>query len=290
MKKKQKEFDKVTVIGLGLIGGSLAWALKRSKRVGTVFGVDTDEESIEYALENEIIDEGSTDSAEGASGAEIVVIATHVGSIVKTAKSLIPLLSEGTIITDVGSTKGKIVREIEEITPHHIHFLGGHPIAGTENSGIKNADPRLFKGRRLILTPTGKTALIVKSRVATLWELVGSEVHEMDTDTHDRVFGFVSHLPHVLAYSLIDAILSTGESDTLLNFAGGGLRDYTRVAASSPEMWGEILIANKENVLKAVKEFKSSLDKMERALANEDSEQLKDMLSKASEARRKNVK
>ncbi|MEW6145826.1 MAG: prephenate dehydrogenase/arogenate dehydrogenase family protein [Thermodesulfobacteriota bacterium] len=284
---KKKEFDKVTVIGLGLIGGSLAWALKRSKRVRNVFGVDTDEETLGYALEKQIIDEGSVDLAEGAAGAEIVVIATHVGAIVKTAKSLIPLLSEGTIITDVGSVKGKIVREIEKIMPPHLHFLGGHPIAGTENSGIANADPRLFKGRRFILTPTEKTALVVKSRIATLWELVGSEVHEMDIDAHDRVFGFVSHLPHVLAYSLIDAILSTGEQDTLLSFAGGGLRDYTRVAASSPAMWCEILIANKENVLKAVKEFKSSLDKMENALANEDSDSLIDMLVKASDARRK---
>jgi prephenate dehydrogenase len=287
---KNKEFKKVVIVGLGLIGGSLAWALKKSGKVGNVTGIDIDRDSIDFAVSKKIIDEGSVDFAEGAARAEIVVIATHVGSIVKTAKSITPLLSEGTIITDVGSVKGKIVRDIEEVMPPHLHFLGGHPIAGTENSGIKNADPGLFKGRRFILTPTEKTALIVKSRVATLWELVGSEVHEMDTDAHDRIFGFVSHLPHVLAYSLVDAILSTGESDTLLNFAGGGLRDYTRVAASSPEMWCEILIANKENVLKAVKEFKGSLDKMETALANEDSDRLKDMLSKASDARRKKVK
>jgi prephenate dehydrogenase len=287
---KKKVFDKVTVIGLGLIGGSLAWALKRSKRVRNVFGVDTDEECIEYAIEKQIIDEGSVDPAYGAAGAEIVVIATHVGAIVKTAKSLIPLLSEGTIITDVGSVKGKIVREMEEVMPPHLHFLGGHPIAGTENSGIANADPRLFKGRRFILTPTEKTALVVKSRVATLWELVGIEIHEMDVDVHDRVFGFVSHLPHVLAYSLIDAILSEDDSDKLFNFAGGGLRDYTRVAASSPAMWSEILIANKESVLTAVKQFKSSLDGIETAIANEDVNMLREIFSKASRSRREKVK
>lgn len=287
---KRKEFNKVTVIGLGLIGGSLAWALKRSKQVRNVFGVDADEETIEYALKKQIIDEGSRDMAKGAQGAEIVVIATHVGAIVKTAKSLIPLVSEGTIITDVGSVKGKIVREIEGVMPPHLHFLGGHPIAGTENSGIANADPRLFKGRRFILTPTEKTALVVKSRIVTLWELVGIEVHEMDIDVHDHVFGFVSHLPHVLAYSLIDAILSGDDSDTLFNFAGGGLRDYTRVAASSPEMWSEILIANKETVLTAIKQFKSSLDKIATAIADEDLDMLREILSKASRSRRENVK
>ncbi len=287
---KRKEFNKVAVVGLGLIGGSLAWALKRSKQVRNVFGVDTDEETIEYALRKQIIDEGSCDIARGAQGAEIVIIATHVGAIVKTAKSLIPLVSEGTIITDVGSVKGTIVREIEGVMPPHLHFLGGHPIAGTENSGIANADPRLFKGRRFILTPTEKTALVVKSRIATLWELVGIEVHEMDIDVHDRVFGFVSHLPHVIAYSLIDAILSEDDSDTLFNFAGGGLRDYTRVAASSPEMWSEILIANKETVLTAIKQFKSSLDKIAAAIADEDLDTLREILSKASRSKRENVK
>lgn len=287
---KKKEFKKVAIIGLGLIGGSLARALKRSKQVKNVLGVDTDEETIEYALRNEIIDEGSRDMAEGVSGAEIIVIATHVGAIVKTAKSLIPAVTQGTIITDVGSVKGKIVRGIEEIMPPNLHFVGGHPIAGTENSGIKYADPKLFKGRRFILTPTEKTPLVVKSRVATLWELVGSEVHEMDIDVHDRVFGFVSHLPHVLAYSLVDALLSTDDPDMLFNFAGGGLNDYTRVAASSPEMWVDILDANKENILLAIGQLKISLGKIEKAIADGDRDALMEILSKASDARRKKVK
>jgi prephenate dehydrogenase len=287
---KKKEFNKVAIIGLGLIGGSLAQALKKSKQVKHVFGIDPDKETIEYALKNKIIDEGSQEIVQGVSQAEIVVIATHVGAIVKTAKALIPVMSPGTIITDVGSVKGKIVREIEEIMPPHTHFVGGHPIAGRENSGIKNADPGLFRGKRYMLTPTEKTPLVVKSRVATLWELVGSEVHEMDIDVHDRVFGFVSHLPHVVAYSLIDALLSQDDPETLFNFGGGGLRDYTRIAASSSEMWCDILNANKENILSAIEQLKKSLGKIEKAIADEDPDKLRKILSKAADTRRKYMK
>jgi len=255
------QFEKITIIGLGLIGGSLARALKESRQIGTISGADTDQETIDYALKNKIVDEGFTKSSEAIRGAEIIVIATHVGAIKKTAEEIIPHAAEGSVITDVGSVKGKIVTEIENILPPRLSFIGGHPIAGTENSGVGASDP-------------------------ALWKLTGSQIHEMDAETHDRIFGLVSHLPHVVAYSLIDAIISEGDSDTLLSFAGSGLGDYTRVAASSPAMWTDIFKANKDEVLRAIGKFKASLDKIEYLLEREEWESLLDMLSKSAEAKR----
>lgn len=283
-------FRKVAIIGLGLIGGSLARALKHSKQVEIVYGVDTDKGSIEHALENDMVDEGSVNVDQAVSGAEIVVIATHVGAITETVKSLIPYASEGAVITDVGSVKGKIVKEIEQILPPHLHFVGGHPIAGTENSGVRASNPELFRGKRFIMTPTANTDGDAKIKVAALWKTAGSEVHEMDTETHDRIFGFVSHLPHIVAYSLIDAVLSADDSDMLFDFAGGGLGDYTRVAASSPEMWVDIFSANKKNVLQAIRQFKDSIEKIETLIESEDSETLRELLSKASDVKRSGLK
>ncbi|MEQ9618291.1 MAG: prephenate dehydrogenase/arogenate dehydrogenase family protein [Deltaproteobacteria bacterium] len=283
-------FKKVTVIGLGLIGGSLAWALKESKQVENVYGVDTDRESVDYALGNNMIDTGSSDPEEGVSDAEIVVIAVRVGAITEVAKSIIPSLTQGTVLTDVGSVKGDIVNEVENLVPSGIHFVGGHPIAGTERSGAMAGERGLFRGRRVILTPTAKTDPGARDKVASLWKAAGSEVHELDMLAHDRIFGFISHLPHVVAYSLIDSVLNADNSEALFDFAGGGLGDYTRIAASSPDMWADIFNANKGNVLQAIGEFKGSLEKIEAAIKSGDRSSLLEILSQASEAKRETVK
>jgi len=280
------EFKKITIIGLGLIGGSLAWALKETDEVETVVGIDPNEETIEYALDKGIIDKGSSSISEGVPGAEIIVVSTHVGIIEDTAKSIFPVATEGSIITDVGSVKSSIVKGIEPKLPENIHFIGGHPIAGTENSGVKSADSKLFNGRRCILTPTEKTASEAIRNVTLMWQSVGSEVHEMDAETHDHIFSTVSHLPHIVAYSLMNTVLSAPDSEKLLEFAGGGLKDYTRVAASSPEMWVEILKANKSHLLDAISMFKNSLGEIEDAIKNEDFDALKKELDKAAKAKR----
>lgn len=283
-------FGKVTIIGLGLIGGSLAWALRESGEVRTVSGVDTDSDSVKYALEKGIIDEGSVDAGEAVSGAEVIVAATYVGTIADTIRSAVPYAEDGALLTDVGSVKAGIVREVEGFIPGRLGFVGGHPIAGTENSGVRNADPALFRGKRCILTPTGKTPAEFKEKAAALWRLAGSEVYEMDPDAHDRVFGLVSHLPHAAAYALVDAILSSEDPDTLLDFAGGGLRDYTRVASSSPEMWVDIMTANRDNVLAALRQLGTSLSKIESALEKGDSEALLRIFSAAAETKRDRIK
>ena len=280
------KFNKVTVIGLGLIGGSLALALKESKQVETVVGIDTNEDSIKYAFDNKIIDEGASGINEVISGSEIIVISTYVGNIPNTAKSVFDIASEGTIITDTGSVKSSVLSEIEPNLPENLHLVAGHPIAGTENSGVKSADSNLFKGKRCILTPTEKTDLMAKSKVKTMWETVGCKVHEMDAQAHDHIFGVVSHLPHVVAYALINSVLSAEDSDELLEFAGGGLKDYTRVSASSPEMWTEIFKANKDQLLNAISVFKTSLEKIETAVETEDFDTLKKELEKAAKTKR----
>lgn len=274
-------FSKITVIGLGLIGGSLAWALKKSGRVGEVFGVDLDEKAIDHAVREGIIDEGSKDIEKGVSQSELIVIATYVGIIPKVAKSIILLVSKGTIITDVGSVKGKIVQETEEFLPSHVHFVGGHPIAGTECSGVWASDPRLFNGKRCILTPTLKTHPEALAKVKSLWESVGARVFTMDAETHDRVFSFVSHLPHVVAYALVNSVASQRVLNNMLDFAGGGLRDYTRIGASSPEMWSDIFLMNRENVLESIREFKKSLERIEEFVGGENLIELREELNRA---------
>lgn len=287
---KDKKFRKLAVVGLGLIGGSLAGALKKSGKVADVTGIDIDRGSIDYALRKKIIDHGYTNIGEGVSGAEVIVIATNVGDIVKTAESIIPLARMGAVITDVGSVKGRIVSKLDKLTPGHLRFVGGHPIAGTENSGVKASKPGLFKGKRFIITPTSKTDPEAVKKVSDLWSAAGAEIYEMDPRAHDRVFGFVSHLPHIVAYSLVDSILSAGDSKTLFDFAGGGLRDYTRVAASSPEMWTDIFTANRVSALKAIRRFRKSLDKIETAIRKKDAESLRKLLSKSARAKREDIK
>jgi prephenate dehydrogenase len=280
------EFEKIAIVGLGLIGGSLALALKESKQVKAVVGIDPDKETVKYALSKGIIDEGSSDISEGVEGAEIVVIATHVGIIPDTAKSIFESATEGAIITDVGSVKSSIVKRIESNLPDNLNFIGGHPIAGTENSGVKFADSNLFKGRRCILTPTQKTKTEVVNKISKMWEAVGSQVYNMDPETHDHIFSIVSHLPHVIAFSLVNTVLNAKDNDELMDFAGGGLKDYTRVAASSPEMWTEIFKANKDQLLEAISKFNGTLKEIEQAIENEDFESLRKQLENAARTKR----
>src|SRR3990172_5211451 len=216
------KFRKVTIIGIGLIGGSLAWALKKSGGVTEIFGVDLNEKAVDYAIQEGIIDRGSNEIERGVKQSEIIVIATHIGLIPGIAKSVFDIASKGSLITDVGSIKGKIVEEVEVSLPSQLYFVGGHPIAGTERSSVWAADYRLFQGKRCILTPTQKTQAV--------------------------------------ALALLNAVASEKEPDNILEFAGGGLRDYTRIGASSPDMWGDILIANKKNVIEALETFKGVLE------------------------------
>lgn len=278
-------FEKVAVAGLGLIGGSLAAALRESGEVGEVFGVERDAQSLRFALENGITDAGASEIGPGMSGSEIVVVATYVDTIAEVAGEVSGFVSPGTVVCDVGSVKASIVREMENAPPN-IRFVGAHPIAGKETSGVTESDPGLFSGKRCVVTPTESTDLEALSTVKTLFSLVGSEVIEMDPESHDEVFSLVSHLPHALAYSLVAAVASGGGDRNLFDFSGGGLADLTRIADSSPEMWAGIFIENRDALLGAIRDFAGKLGEIEKAVASGNVEELAALLREARDSKR----
>ena len=278
-------FEKVTVVGLGLIGGSLATALRESGEVGEVFGVERDAESLRFAVESGITDAGASEIGSGVSGSEIVVVATYVDTITWVAGEVSGFVSPGTVVCDVGSVKASIVRKMENAS-RNIRFVGAHPIAGKETSGVRESDPGLFSGKRCVVTPVESTSPEALSMVKTLFSLVGSEVVEMDPESHDEVFALVSHLPHAVAYSLVSAVASGGEDRSLFDFSGGGLADFTRIAGSSPEMWAGIFIENREALLGAIRDFAGKLGEIEKAVVFGNVENLTALLREAWDSKR----
>ena len=278
-------FEKVAVVGLGLIGGSLAAALRESGEVGEVFGVERDAESLRFALEHGITDTGASEIGPGMSGSEIVVVATYVATIAGVAREVSGFVSPGTVVCDVGSVKASVVREMEN-GPRNIRFVGAHPIAGRETSGVMESDSALFSGKRCVVTPTESTSPEALSMVKKLFSLVGSEVVEMDPESHDEIFSLVSHLPHAVAYSLVSAVASRGGDRNLFDFSGGGLADFTRIAGSSPEMWAGIFIENRDALLDAIRGFAGKLGEIEKAVASGNVEDLAALLREARDSKR----
>lgn len=282
-------FDKVAIIGLGLIGGSLAKAAKGENLFKKVVGIGRNEKNLKKGIDLGAIDSYTTNPAEGVSDVDLVVVATPPGVIVEIIKKVVPYVPDGCIITDVGSIKEEIVKGVERLIPNddNIYFVGGHPIAGTENSGIEAINPCLFIGHKCVLTPTSKTNRSALERIKTMWEKVGCKVISMDMTKHDNIFALVSHLPHVVAFSLINAIINMKDTkEDILSYSAGGLKDFTRIAASHPTMWKDIFLMNKENVLNSIAHFQSSLEEIKRAIAEEDSEKLVSEFQKSREVRR----
>ena len=278
-------FKKVAVVGLGLIGGSLAAALRKSGEVGEVFGVEKDAESLRFALEGGVADSGSSEIGSGISGSEIVVIATYVDTVAQVAREVSGFVSPDTVVCDTGSVKAPIVREMQK-GPRNIRFVGAHPVAGKETSGVRESDPGLFSGKKCVITPVEGTCPEALSMVKTLFSLAGSEVVEIDPESHDEVFSLVSHLPHAVAYSLVSAVASSGGKENLFGFSGGGLADFTRVAESSPEMWAGIFIENRDALLRAIRSFSGKLGEIEKAVASGNVEDLETLLGEARDSKR----
>ena len=278
-------FKKVAVVGLGLIGGSLAAALRKSGEVGEVFGVEKDAESLRFALEGGVADSGSSEIGSGISGSEIVVIATYVDTVAQVAREVSGFVSPDTVVCDTGSVKAPIVREMQK-GPRNIRFVGAHPVAGKETSGVRESDPGLFSGKKCVITPVEGTCPEALSMVKTLFSLAGSELVEIDPESHDEVFSLVSHLPHAVAYSLVSAVASSGGKENLFGFSGGGLADFTRVAESSPEMWAGIFIENRDALLRAIRSFSGKLGEIEKAVASGNVEDLETLLGEARDSKR----
>jgi prephenate dehydrogenase len=284
----ESSFKDITVIGLGLIGGSFALNLKRHGFKGKIKAVDINKKAIEKGIASKVVDEGST-SYEILSDSDLIVIATPVGVYRSVVESIKKNIKKKAIVTDLGSVKGHLVYMCEEILDGIAPFVGGHPIAGTEKSGVENAVEGLFERAKFIITPTENTDREAKEKVSDLWKSLGSEVIEMDPFLHDKVFASVSHLPHVVAYSMVDSIaeLSRGIGVDLFQFAGGGFRDFTRIALSDPVMWRDICIENRENILEALKVFKSSIEKAERLIKDANKRELQKFFEEAKQCRKK---
>ncbi len=281
--------NSVSVIGLGLIGGSVCRAMKKFGTFREVVGIDSDKRVVNFAISGGIVDRGSTD-LEKVIDSDLVVIATYVDTIAEIVEKIEPFLKKNCLITDVGSVKSVIVAKIESIlSGKKVHFVGSHPIAGKEHSGIEHSDADIFREKKVVVTPTSKSSESSVQKVSDLWCMLGAEVFILDPETHDKTFAHVSHLPHLLAYSLVNSIASAS-IDNAFRYSGGSLKDFTRIAASSPEMWKTIFLQNKDSVLKSIEAFKVSLETLGSAIKNEETDQLMSFLEKASELKLSEMK
>ncbi|MBI5198261.1 MAG: prephenate dehydrogenase/arogenate dehydrogenase family protein [Nitrospirae bacterium] len=280
-------FHRMVIVGVGLIGGSLALIAREKGAVSEIVGVGRNPENLEKAVRLGVIDRFTLRLEEAVSGADLIVLATPVGSLLRLAKEIGPHLPEGALVTDVGSVKGKWVERIDRVIPSGRFFVGGHPIAGREQSGVDAAHPQLFIGARCILTPTPHTDAGALSKVEKLWELAGAQVVRMDPEQHDRVFAAVSHLPHVVAYALVNTLQLMDREEKLIAYAAGGFKDFTRIAASHPEMWRDICLLNREPLLKAVGQYETALSRIKGYIHEGNGEALYREFAQAKEVREK---
>ena len=278
--------DKLVVIGVGLIGGSLASALRKAGWVREIVGVGRGLANLEAALELGVIDSYSQDAARAVADADMVVIGATLGSTAEILETIAPALGAATVVTDVGSTKADvIVAARATLGVHFPRFVPGHPIAGTEMSGAAAAFAELYVDHRIILTPLVDTDANALARVQAMWEATGAQVSRMAVEDHDRVLAATSHLPHMLAFTLVDMLATASDADNIFAFAAGGFRDFTRIASSSPEMWRDIALSNREALLTMCENFSVRLDHLMQALRDGDGATLERSFQRAKEAR-----
>lgn len=248
--------NKLAIIGVGLMGGSLALALREKGEVGEVLGIGRGLANLEEAKRLGIIDSFTQNISEGVRDADVVIVATPVGSIVDIIAENQKHMKDGAIITDVGSVKGDIVDGVDSIIDDRLHFVGGHPIAGTEKSGASAAFPDLYKGSRCILTPTQKTNKTALDKVSRMWQTAYADVIVMGTEEHDKILAAISHLPHMVAYALVSTVDGVNDfEEGILKYSAGGFKDFTRIASSSPEMWRDICLMNRSAVIDMIDRF-----------------------------------
>ncbi len=281
-----KDIKKITVIGLGLIGGSLALSLKNLSKDFIISGYDANLDSLNIARYRKIIDEIASDYKSAVKDSDLIIIATPVSEIVKVVNKIKNNLKKGAIVTDVGSAKEKIVKQINNILPDNVIFIGGHPMAGSENEGVLSATPDLFRNAFYILTPTSNTVTRPLMALHSLFTKMGSKVITISPKEHDKIVALISHLPHVLSTNLVDLIdKEQNEIKNLFKLCAGGFRDMTRIAASNPKMWLDISMENKKEIIEVLEEYMDYLNKFKESLKNDDSEYIKKHYLKAKEAR-----
>ena len=284
-------FKQVAIIGVGLIGGSLGMILRRRALADHVVGIGRRVENLKTAVALGAIDRYVADPEEGVRGADLVVLATPVDTYERHLKKWAHCLAPGSIVSDVGSVKGTLVERSEAAMPAGVHFVGAHPIAGKEKTGVAAGSDQLFKGARCILTPTKRTNAIALERVRQLWEETGSIMLTMDPHLHDQILGAVSHLPHVAAFALMNALSELRDQELssldLAAHSGGGLRDTTRIAASSPEMWRDIFLWNRGNVVAYIDRYTRALEELKQLIKAGDATGIEKALERAKGEREK---
>lgn len=281
----EPQFKKIVIFGVGLIGGSFALALRKANAVGEVVGFGRSTATLEQAMQLGIIDRIGTDLAE-LGDADIVLLATPVGQMAELMARIAPHLGVHTLVTDGGSTKSDVVAAARANMGNRIaQFIPAHPIAGAEKSGASAALADLYVGKKVVLTPLPENSKDAVARVRKAWELCGAVVSELTPQQHDAVFAAVSHLPHLLSFALVHDLAQRDNRDLLLSFAASGFRDFTRIAASSPEMWRDISLANREALMREVKRYADELYVVYQALENNDATKLEEIFSLAREVR-----
>lgn len=276
----------LAVIGVGLVGGSFAAALRRAGVASSVVGFDRDPEALEKAAALGVIDVAADSASAAARGADLVVVAVPVRAIGPVLHDVSLTLDANAVVTDVGSTKTEVVATArEELRERFPRFVPGHPIAGRETSGVEAASPDLFRGARVVLTPAPETAADAVELVKACWEAAGGKVATVSPEEHDRIFAAVSHLPHLLSFALVSEIAARDNAAELLGFAAGGFRDFTRIAASSPEMWRDIALQNRAALLDELDRYAAQLAVFRELIDKGEGPGLQRLMSEARTAR-----
>ena len=279
-------FDRVAIIGLGLIGGSLARALRRASLCGSITGYGRRETALQQAVEHGVIDHYSLDVPEAVDGADVVVLATPLSTTENLMRAMNEGLKPDCIVTDVGSAKGVVVAAARNALADRLpFFVPAHPIAGTEQSGVEASFAELFEDHVVIITPLAETDRDAREKIAVMWRGTGARVVELDVEHHDEVLAATSHLPHVLVYTLIDCLARMQDKQEIFDYAAGGFADFTRVASSSPEMWRDICLANSTSLLAVLDRFEQHLDRARQAITSGEGEKLTEIFSRARQAR-----
>ncbi len=277
--------ERVVIAGVGLIGGSFGLALRAAGFDGELVGLGRDPARLDAALECGAIDRAETEAAAATAGADVILLAVPMGAMASVLAAIAPALGPGTIVTDAGSVKGSFVSDARRILGSLARVVPGHPIAGTERSGVDAAFAELYRGRRVILTPTEETEPDATDAVERLWSLTGANVERLPVEAHDRLLAATSHLPHMLAFGLVDALARGDDPDAVFRYAAGGFRDFTRIASSDPLMWRDICLANRNALLEALEAYRDDLEQLTAEVRDGDGDGLLARFRRAKTAR-----
>ncbi len=278
--------ERIAIMGIGLIGGSLARALKRNNSVGKIIAYDRNEEALQKAYELGVADEIYNDPIKAAENADIIILATPITAMGKIVKEIIPYLKEDAVMSDVGSTKGSVLESIKaEIGYLPERFVPAHPIAGTEKHGVENSFDSLFDNRRTLVIPHLENSHDAVRTIHEMWKAAGSETEEMGVKHHDQVLAATSHIPHLLAYATVDTLANLDDRAEIFRFAAGGFRDFTRISASDPDLWADICLQNRESILEVLVAYQKNIDRLRHALEAGEREEMRTVFARAKHAR-----